>query len=435
MSGWPEVSIGEIAEVKGGKRLPSGTGLIEEKTKHPYLRIVDFYQGGIRDTDLMYVPDDVAPAIKRYIVQTGDVFISIVGTIGLVGLIPGSLDGANLTENAAKICVNNELYNSAFLKYFLMSPEGQERIDQMSVGSTQRKLALFRIKDIVVPLPPVCEQREIAAILGALDDKIEVNRKASATLEEMARALYRSWFVDFDPVWARLEGRQPVHMDAATAALFPDSFGDDGLPVGWKTAPYLDLVEIISGGTPKTSIDDYWNGDIPWYSVVDAPTAGQVFVHSTEKNISSLGFENSAVKLIPRGATIISARGTVGKIAMAGGEMVFNQSCYGLRGKQPETDAFVYFATERGVEQLQSMAHGSVFATITRKTFEGLELAKPPIELLKAYDAAAGVWLDRIHALGLESRTLTTLRDTLLPRLMSGELRIGEARELVEEVA
>lgn len=284
-------------------------------------------------------------------------------------------------------------------------------------------------------LPCLESQREIAAILGALDDKIEVNRKASATLEEMARALYRSWFVDFDPVWARLEGRQPAHMDAATAALFPDSFDDDGLPVGWKTAPYLDLVEIISGGTPKTTVDEYWNGDIPWYSVVDAPAAGQVFVHSTEKNISQLGFGNSAVKLVPRGTTIISARGTVGKIAMAGGDMVFNQSCYGLRGKLPETDAFVYFATERGVEQLQSMAHGSVFATITRKTFQGLDLAKPPIKLLKAYDASASVWLDRIHAFGLESRTLATLRDTLLPRLMSGELRVGEARELVEEVA
>ncbi|RWR05299.1 restriction endonuclease subunit S [Paenirhodobacter populi] len=390
-------------------------------------------QGGF-----VFVSEVTADRLKRSILQPADIFFPHRGAIGEVGFV--TQDHATpllMSSSLMRLRVDRMKADPEYVFWFFKSLNGRKELLRYSstVGTPGIGQPLSSLRAMRVPMPPLHEQREIAAILGALDDKIEVNRKASATLEEMARALYRSWFVDFDPVWAKLEGRQPAHMDAATAALFPDSFDDDGLPVGWESAPYLDFVEIVSGGTPKTSTYEYWGGDIPWYSVVDAPAPGQVFVHQTEKNISPLGFENSAVKLVPRGTTIISARGTVGKIAMAGCDMVFNQSCYGLRGKREQTDAFVYFATERGVEQLQSMAHGSVFATITRKTFEGLELAGPPISLMNAYEAVSSVWLDRIHALGLESRTIATLRDTILPRLMSGELRVGEARELVEEVA
>ena len=316
-----------------------------------------------------------------------------------------------------------------FTYYFLQTLDWHKFNDKSGVPGVNRNDA----HQEPVALPSIAEQRQIAAILGALDDKIEVNRKTAATLEAMARALYRSWFVDFDPVHAKAEGRQPAHMDAATAALFPDRFGDNGLPLGWESVPYLDRVEIVSGGTPKTSEPSYWGGDIPWYSVVDAPKSGDVFVHGTDKNITKEGFDNSAVKMVSRGTTIISARGTVGKLAMAGRDMVFNQSCYGLRGLKPLNDAFVYFATEYAVEHLQSMAHGSVFATITRKTFENLELTTAPNEVHVAYDQWALQMLDRVHGLGRENATLTNLRDTLLPRLMSGELRVGAAEKIVSE--
>jgi type I restriction enzyme S subunit len=308
-----------------------------------------------------------------------------------------------------------------------------ENLLAAATGSTFPNVSKDQLFGLSVPDHSYDEQREIAAILGAVDDKIEVNRKAAATQEAMARALYRSWFVDFDPVHAKAEGRQPAHMDAATAALFPDRFGDNGLPLGWESVPYLDSVEIVSGGTPKTSEQSYWGGDIPWYSVVDAPNGGDVFVHGTEKNITQAGFDNSAVKMVSRGTTIISARGTVGKLAMAGRDMVFNQSCYGLRGRKSRNSAFVYFTTEYAVEHLQSMAHGSVFATITRKTFESLELNSAPSAVNDAYDQLAVQMLDRIHVLGRENVTLANLRDTLLPRLMSGELRVGAAEKIVSE--
>lgn len=197
---WPVVTVGDVAEVKSGKRMPKGTKLVESPTSHPYLRIVDFKNGGIEKSQLLYVPDDVFPRIAKYTISPRDVYISIVGTIGIVGTIDAGLDGANLTENAAKICNLSNRLDRDFLRYYLTSPWGRFQIKSRTVGSTQPKLALFRIGQIELPLPPLSEQKAIAEILGGLDAKIELNRRMNETLESLARALFKSWFVDFDPV-------------------------------------------------------------------------------------------------------------------------------------------------------------------------------------------------------------------------------------------
>ena len=182
------------------------------------------------------------------------------------------------------------------------------------------------ISRYAVYLPDILEQRTIVEILGALDDKIKLNSRMNASLEEMARALFKSWFVDFDPVRAKAEGREPEGMDTATATLFPAVFNNDGLPEGWDKIPFSGLIEIVGGGTPKTSISEYWNGAIPWFSVVDAPADTDIFVIDTEKKITQAGVDNSSTKVLPFGTTIISARGTVGKVALVGVPMAMNQS-------------------------------------------------------------------------------------------------------------
>jgi type I restriction enzyme S subunit len=216
--------------------------------------------------------------------------------------------------------------------------------------------------------------------------------------------------------------------------LFPDRLDDDGKPEGWEMQPLSELLTIIGGGTPKTSVEEYWGGDIPWFSVVDTPSASDVFVVATEKTITAHGLARSSARLIPKGATIISARGTVGNLAIAGREMTFNQSCYGLRGTGSAGDYFVYLTAQQMVDQLKSMAHGSVFSTITRQTFEAIQRPVPPSVVLTAFEGLVTGWFDAILANVEESRILAQLRDTLLPKLISGELRIADADRFLGQV-
>jgi type I restriction enzyme S subunit len=242
----------------------------------------------------------------------------------------------------------------------------------------------------------------------------------------MARALFQSWFVDFDPVRAKLDGRKPVGMDEATAALFPDGFEESLLghiPKGWEVCSLAKKIELLSGGTPKTSEPSYWEGEIPWYSVKDAPSETDVWVIQTEKCVTKLGITNSAAQILPKGTTIISARGTVGKLALVGTPMAMNQSCYGVRGAKGYGDFFTYFALRQSTTSLQQRTHGTVFDTITRQTFETLDCIFPTKNLTQIFDRAVSPLLAQIHANLHQSRTLATLRDTLLPKLLSGELR------------
>ena len=313
-----------------------------------------------------------------------------------------------------------------FAFYFLKALD----FDRFNSGSAQPSLNRNFIYPIPIRVPKPAEQRAIASVLGSLDDLIEVNREINESLEEMARALFKSWFVDFDPVRAKLEGRPPAGMDAATAALFPDHFQNSELgqiPKGWQAKPLSKNIELLSGGTPKTSEPSYWDGEIPWYSVRDAPSDSDVWVVDTDRKVTPSGISNSATSILPARTTIISARGTVGKLALVGRPMAMNQSCYGVRGAAGYRELFTYFSLKEAVEELQQNAHGSVFDTITRDTFDTLSFASPPITIADAFEALVESLLETILANVNESRDLATLRDTLLPKLLSGEVSVAKA--------
>ncbi|MBY0410923.1 MAG: restriction endonuclease subunit S, partial [Burkholderiaceae bacterium] len=311
----------------------------------------------------------------------------------------------------------------------------QQKLDEVSIGSTQKALTISALKALQIPLPTRVIQDEIVEVLSAISDRITLLRETNATLEAIAQALFKSWFVDFDPVRVKMEGRAPEGMDEATAALFPDALAESELgwvPKGWNTQTFRDTINIIGGGTPKTSNPDFWGGEIPWFSVVDAPNATDVFVVDTDKHITEAGLNGSSTKLLPTGTTIISARGTVGRLALTGRPMAMNQSCYGLLGKAGDA-YFTYFSTTRLVEQLKQRAHGSVFDTITQDTFSGVMVSYPTREVIAAFEVSVEPLMLRLRENLLQSGTLATLRDTLLPRLISGQLRLPQAQALLKE--
>lgn len=185
-----KVKLGEIATIKGGKRMPKGTNLQIKKNEHPYLRITDFDNGRFNMNSLKYVPQDVFQKISSYTISKNDIFLSIVGTIGLVALVNKELDGASLTENAVKIVPKSKVDNQ-YLAYYLQSFRGKSQIDALSVGSTQKKLPIKNIKKLEIELPKYSEQCSISHKLAILDKKIELNNEINANLQELRHILYK----------------------------------------------------------------------------------------------------------------------------------------------------------------------------------------------------------------------------------------------------
>jgi type I restriction enzyme S subunit len=371
----------------------------------------------------------------------GDVVMTTKGTIGRLAFVKsGDPDFIYSPQLCFWRSLNAEVIDPRWLFFAMRS---QEMLNQISWSAGQTDMAPYvSLTDqrtaFKITLPTIEEQRAIAATLGALDDKIELNRKTAATLEEMARALFRSWFIDFDPVWAKLEGRAPAHMDAATAALFPDRFGEDGLPEGWAVVTINSVCErIFSGGTPKTDEASFWGGSVPWLS---SGETRQNFIFQTEKTITELGIERSSTRLARRGAVVVASAGqgkTRGQTSYLGLESYINQSVIACEAKNESvSDHFLYCDLARRYEEFRSISDAnSSRGSLTTKLLGGLETILPTAQVVRAFDILTTPHIERILGLVMENRALADLRDTLLPKLMSGELRVGDARQQVEEVA
>ena len=326
--GWRVMQIEELCE-----RVTSGGT--------PSRQRPEFYDNGVfswfktkelKDCSLYHseerITQDAIDSSSAKLFPPNTVLMAMYGdgkTITSLGLLRGE---AATNQACCAMIPNRSVCDPRFLFYSLLNH--REDFLRIASGGAQRNLSGNLIRRFALNTPPLPEQKAIASILGALDDKIELNRRMNATLEAMARALFQSWFVDFDPVRAKLDGRPPTGLDPETAALFPATFQDSPLghiPQGWEVCPLADKIELLSGGTPKTGEPDYWNGDILWFSVKDTPTETDVWVIHTEKSVTMLGISNSAAQIFPEKTTIITARGTVGKLALTGTLMAMNQSC------------------------------------------------------------------------------------------------------------
>jgi type I restriction enzyme S subunit len=428
---WPAVSLAELGEVNRGRS--------RHRPRHaehlyggpyPFIQTGDIKSSGGRISSYSQTYSEAGLAQSR-LWPTGTMCITIAANIaetailGFPACFPDSVVGFIADSSKADV---------RFIEF--MFRQMRRTIQHQATGSVQDNINLETLGRLRFPLPPLPEQKRIAHILGTLDDKIELNRRMNATLEGISRAIFKSWFVDFDPVRQKAAGKQPVGMDAQKAAIFPESFEDSEIgevPCGWGICPLSECVEILSGGTPSTSNPEYWGGPIPWFSVKDAPSDCDVWVLWTEKSVTQAGIDNSATQELPAGTTIVSARGTVGRLALVGVPMAMNQSCYGVRGIDGQNDLFIYYLLRESVAELQQRTHGTVFDTITRDTFASLSVVAVPKTVAGAFGEAAAPLLETVKRNLLQSRTLAALRDTLLPKLLSGEIRIPEAEQAVEE--
>ncbi|MDR1895688.1 MAG: restriction endonuclease subunit S, partial [Prevotellaceae bacterium] len=280
-----------------------------------------------------------------------------------------------------------------FLYYFIANWDFVNIANGGEAGTRMPRADWNFVKKTVWEFPPLSEQRAIASVLSSLDDKIDLLHRQNATLEKMAETLFRQWFVE--------EAKEE-----------------------WEETILYDVIELVGGGTPKTSVYEYWNGDICWLSGGDIATNHKSFVSASEKNITELGLKNSSARLLPQFSTLISARGTVGKFCMLSKPMAFSQSNYGIKPKYQDCYFFTYLLINHSVAELQSAAYGSVFDTITTNTFKSYTINLPDFNYIKEFDNFVNPYFLRMKANQEQIRTLTTLRDTLLPKLMSGEVKI-----------
>lgn len=358
---------------------------------------------------------------KSVVVHPGDLVVSNSATPGLPKFLKIEAcihDGWLLLRNFKNVLPE--------YLYYVVENDRKELVGKGS-GSIFTNLKTEILKNHELYLPTLREQERIAEILGQIDDKLALNIQLTRTLEAIAQAIFTSWFSDLDPVKAKMSGEAPAGMDSESASLFPDSMvkSEIGMiPTGWEVVPSTEMFEILSGGTPKTTNEEYWNGEIPWFSVVDAPNEGGCFFIKTAKTITNEGLKNSAARLVRPGVTVISARGTVGKTAIVAVHSTFNQSCYGVEGKYG--DFFTYLLLKTQISRLQSISHGGMFDTITRETFSSVLVSKPSLELMSHFESIVEPIFHEIRNLQFQNQKLTNLRDALLPRLISGELQIPE---------
>lgn len=398
-----EVTLGEIGTIVGGAT--------------PSTKNTSFYDGNIP----WLTPKDLSVNSNKYIFRgerniteagfkscsckmlpKGSVLFSSRAPIGYVAIAANDM----CTNQGFKSVIPNEETDSEFLYYLLKY--NKDNIASQGSGTTFAEVSGKTMKDIEVVVPKEKEdQRRIASILSSLDRKIELNNKINADLEEMAQAIFKNWFVDFEPF------KDGKFVDSELGKI----------PEGWKVGRLTDIIKLMPGGTPKTSEPLYWdNGTIPFFSPKDV---NGVYCFATEKHITETGLNKCSSNLYPKDTIFITCRGTVGKVCLAACDMAMNQSNYAIRAIDGYSQYYVFFLVKSVVERLIKKSNGAVFSAITSKDFDE-EILIPSQKAVEDFTNVIDGFFRRIFTIGTENSRLSLLRDTLLPRLMSGELEVPE---------
>ena len=317
-----------------------------------------------------------------------------------------------------------------FAFYFLKALD----FDRYNSGSAQPSLNRNFIYPIPIRVPQPAEQKRIAEVLGVLDEKIELNRRMNAALEATARALFQSWFVDFYPIRAKLDGRTPLGMDTATATLFPDSFEESPLghiPKGWEVKPVGEVVDCVGGGTPSTSDPKYWEGGTyHWTTPKDFSSLQAPILLDTERRLTDAGVAKISSGLLPAGTLLMSSRAPVGYLAISAIPVAINQGFIAMKCNEQASNYFMLNWCQQNMAEIEGRATGTTFAEISKQNFRPIPLVLPKQDIMTAFSNRVAPLYEQITANLRQSRTLAILRDTLLPKLLFGELSVREAASL-----
>ena len=388
--------------------------------------------------------DDLYPAYKnvRYISgetyrewfrshpEPGDIILTLKGSQnGAVCLVPDKVDFA-IAQDMVALRPDEQKIDPLFLFAALRSRAVQQQIRNLDVSGVIPHLKKGDFDKLFLPYPERHVQEFIGHIHFSLCKKIELNRRMNETLEAMARAIFKDWFVDFGPTRAKMEGRAP-YLAPEIWSLFPNHLDDEGKPEGWTTSTIGQEVEVIGGSTPSTKDAAFWGGDISWATPKDLSSLSTPVLLRTERQITEAGLAQIGSGLLPAGSVLLSSRAPIGYMAIAQMPVAVNQGFIAMLCKKRLSNVFVWLWTQANMETVHQNANGSTFQEISKANFRPIEVTVATPELLRAFDETARLLFDRIVANEKENSTLAATRDFLLPRLMSGEVRVGDAASFI----
>lgn len=405
---WKEVILGEITNLVIDYRgkTPLKLGSSWSDSGYRALSAKNIKTGQIVAEDsIRFVDEELYRKWMKDEVKKGDILITSEAPFGQI-YYWDSDEKIVLSQRLFDVRLNDEVCHK-YVYYFMTSHRYQKDLEGRATGTTVTGLRQPELLKSTILLPPLSAQRSISSILSSLDRKIELNNKINADLEEMAQAIFKNWFVDFEPF------KDGKFVDSELGMI----------PEGWKIGTLTDVIKLMPGGTPKTSEPLYWdNGTIPFFSPKDV---NGVYCFTTEKHITETGLNKCSSNLYPKDTIFITCRGTVGKVCLAACDMAMNQSNYAIKAIDGYSQCYVFFLVKSVVERLIKKSNGAVFSAITSKDFDE-EILIPSQKAVEDFTNVIDGIFRRIFTIGTENSRLSLLRDTLLPRLMSGELEVPE---------
>jgi len=394
MTEWRQFKLKDILEPDGYIRGPFGSSLRRGELKNEGIPVYEQEHAikGIRKFRY-YIDQNKFNELKRFCVKTGDIIISCSGTVGEVSVIKEEDPKGIISQALLILRADKNVAYQPFLKYFLMSPYGKSSITSRSDGSVQVNIAKRQvIENIDILLPPLPEQKAIAEVLSSLDDKIDLLTRQNKTLEDLAQAYFRKWFIE----------------DASKE---------------WEVVPISEKFDVLLGGTPSRKIESYWtNGTIGW---INSGKINEFRIIEASEYITEEALNNSSAKLLPAGTTVLAITGaTLGKISMVLRSFAANQSVIGLVPKAELSNNFIFLWLKENINALISMQTGGAQQHINSNDVKSFDVIVPDTVALSLFRRKIDPLMLKISQNCFQINTLNKLRDTLLPKLISGEIRV-----------
>ena len=400
---WKECTIGDIADVQTG---PFGSQLHEKDYVSAGTPIVTVEHLGNRTfstQNLPMVSDSDKSRLQKYCMKQGDLIFSRVGSVDRCTYANENNEGWLFSGRCLRVRPQ-ECVDSMWLYYFFCLESTKTFIRNIAVGATMPSINTKLMCEVPVKYPPLAEQQRIAKILSTLDDKIELNNAINRNLEEQAQAIFKSWFIDFEP------------------------FGGE-MPSDWENGKLSDLGTVVAGGTPSKARSTYYTDNgIAWITPKDLSLHPNKFTSKGEIDITQEGYDNSSAKIMPKGTVLFSSRAPIGYISIAQNEICTNQGFKSLVPKVNVGTPYVYFYLKNHTEEIENKASGSTFKEASGSLMNGLEAIIPSDQILSKFNSLCKPIFEQQESLELENQRLVLLRDNLLPKLMSGELDVADAR-------